>query len=323
MVNLPKSRVTPQSPFFICGVDYGGPVLKRDRQTRGYKKLKAYICLFVCFVTKAIHIELVSDLTTNSFMATLKRFMARRGKPREIYSDNGTNFICAASGLKELYKFLQRKSNQNEITDKMINVGVSWKHIPPNSPHFGGIWEAAIKSCKAHLKRILGNAILTFEDFYTVLTQIEAILNSRPISPLSSDPNDYDSLTPGHFLIGKSLISTPDPSVFDIPDNKLSRYQRLQKLVQHFWKRWHKEYISELQGRTKWQVQQSQQIEIGEMVVIKEENLPPMQWKLGRIIETHPGDDRIVRVVTIKTKGGILKRAVHRICVLPKPLTTT
>ncbi|XP_026465156.1 uncharacterized protein LOC113367788 [Ctenocephalides felis] len=318
MGNLPKYRVTPQSPFFICGVDYGGPILLRDRQTRGYKKFKAYICLFVCLVTKAIHIELVSDLTTNSFLATFKRFMARRGKPREIYSDNGTNFIGAASGLKELYKFLQQKSNQNKIVNDMTNEGVSWKHIPPNSPHFGGIWEAGIKSCKAHLKRVLGNAILTFEDFYTVLTQIEAILNSRPISPLSSDPNDYDPLTPGHFLIGKSLTSTPDPSVLETLDNRLSRYQRLQKLVQHFWKRWHKEYVSELQARTKWQVQPSQPAEVGDMVVVREDNLPPLHWRLGRILDTHPGDDGLVRVVTIKTQNGVLKRAINRVCVLPK-----
>ncbi|XP_026464924.1 uncharacterized protein LOC113367541 [Ctenocephalides felis] len=318
MGNLPKYRVTPQSPFFICGVDYGGPILLRDRQTRGYKKFKAYICLFVCLVTKAIHIELVSDLTTNSFLATFKRFMARRGKPREIYSDNGTNFIGAASGLKELYKFLQTKSNQNKIVNDMTNEGVSWKHIPPNSPHFGGIWEAGIKSCKAHLKRVLGNAILTFEDFYTVLTQIEAILNSRPISPLSSDPNDYDPLTPGHFLIGKSLTSTPDPSVLETLDNRLSRYQRLQKLVQHFWKRWHKEYVSELQARTKWQVQPSQSAEVGDMVVVREDNLPPLHWRLGRILDTHPGDDGLVRVVTIKTQNGVLKRAINRVCVLPK-----
>ncbi|XP_026467480.1 uncharacterized protein LOC113371047 [Ctenocephalides felis] len=200
----------------------------------------------------------------------------------------------------------------------MTNEGVSWKHIPPNSPHFGGIWEAGIKSCKAHLKRVLGNAILTFEDFYTVLTQIEAILNSRPISPLSSDPNDYDPLTPSHFLIGKSLTSTPDPSVLETLDNRLSRYQRLQKLVQHFWKRWHKEYVSELQARTKWQVQPSQPAEVGDMVVVREDNLPPLHWRLGRILDTHPGDDGLVRVVTIKTQNGVLKRAINRVCVLPK-----
>ncbi|XP_026467848.1 uncharacterized protein LOC113371436 [Ctenocephalides felis] len=127
--------------------------------------------------------------------------------------------------------------------------GINWHFIPAKSPHFGGIWEVGIKSCKSHLKRILGNACLTFEDFYTILTQIEAILNSMPISPLSSDPNDLNPLTPGHFLIGKSSTSIPDPNVLDIPENRLGRYQHLQRLAQHFWKRWHKEYISGLQSR--------------------------------------------------------------------------
>ncbi|XP_026464750.1 uncharacterized protein LOC113376024 [Ctenocephalides felis] len=317
MGNLPTHRITPQTPFSTCGVDYGGPIILRDRRTRGYKKYKAYICLFVCFVTKAIHIELVSDLTAECFLAALRRFTARRGKPSDIFSDNGTNFVGANSELNELSKFLQNKSIKSTITNNLSIESISWHYIPANSPHFGGLWEAGIKSCKAHLKRVLGNACLTFEEFYTVLTQIEAILNSRPLSPLSSDPNDYNPLTPGHFLIGKPPTSIPDPCVLEIPENRLSCYQRLQRLTQHFWKRWYKEYISELQVRTKWHKYSSELIKVGNMVLLRDENLPPLRWRLGRIITLHPGEDGIVRVITVKTNNNLVKRAVSRICVLP------
>ncbi|XP_026462792.1 uncharacterized protein LOC113365449 [Ctenocephalides felis] len=316
MGDLPKNRVTPHLPFTNCGVDFGGPIMLRDRRTRGYKKIKGYICLFICFSTRAIHLELVSDLTSECFLATLRRFIARRGKPTNIYSDNGTNFVGASSEIKRLANFL-RKTNLSNVMKSLSDDGINWHFIPAKSPHFGGIWEAGIKSCKSHLKRILGNACLTFEDFYTILAQIEAILNSRPISPLSSDPNDLNPLTPGHFLIGKSLTSIPDPNVLDIPENRLGRYQHLQRLAQHFWKRWHKEYISELQSRTKRTGRANQSLKVGTMVLLREDNVPPLNWQLGRIIEVHPGLDKEVRVVTVKVQNNVFKRAATKVCALP------
>ncbi|XP_026475511.1 uncharacterized protein LOC113380515 [Ctenocephalides felis] len=262
MGDLPKNRVTPHLPFTNCGVDLGGPITLRDRRTRGTS----------------------IGLTSECFLATLRRFIARRGKPTNIYSDNGTNFVGASSEIKRLANFLRKKYLSN-VMKSLSDDGINWHFIPAKSPHFGSIWEAGIKSCKSHLKRILGNACLTFEDFYTILTQIEAILNSRPISPLSSDPNDLNPLTPGHFLIGKFLTSISIPNVLDIPKNRLGRYQHLQRLAQHFWKRWHKEYISELQSRTKCTGRANQSLKVGTMVLLKEDNVPPLNWQLGRIIE--------------------------------------
>ena len=151
----------------------------------------------------------------------------------------------------------------------------------------------------------------------TLLTLIEAILNSRPLVPMSNDPDDLDPLTPRHFLIGTSLTAPPEPSLLHLPENHLSRWQRVEQLRQLFWERWTREYLTSLQTRTKWRRENPIPLQVGAMVVLKNENIAPLQWKLGRIVELHPGSDNIVRVVTVKTGTGVTKRAVNRLCVLP------
>ncbi|XP_018396272.1 PREDICTED: uncharacterized protein LOC108774619 [Cyphomyrmex costatus] len=146
--------------------------------------------MFVCFATKAVHIELVSDLTTDTFLAAFKRFISRRGKPSHMWSDNGTTFVGSHHRLREFSNFLEKECIQNEIQLFLREQRITWNFIPPNAPHCGGLWEAAIKSAKFHLYRIIGNAHLTFKEMQTILCDIEAILNSRPIAPLSEDPND-------------------------------------------------------------------------------------------------------------------------------------
>lgn len=311
---LPQDRLRPSPPFFACGVDYAGPVLIKDKKGRGNKKIKAYISLFVCFSTKAVHLELVTELTKDAFIAAFRRFVARRGKPNKMFSDNGTNFVGAKNELELLGEFL--RNNSDHLIDFAAQQGIEWHFIPAFAPHFGGIWEAGVKSCKVHLKRVLANACLTYEDLCTVLNEIEAILNSRPLTPMSSDPNDCSSLTPSHFLIGKPVTSLPDPDVQGIPETRLSHYQRLQQIQQHFWSRWALEYVSELQVLQKWHTSQLQ-LKIGMLVIIKQDNIPPLQWCMGRVVELHPGRDGIARVATIKTANGHIKRALSKICVLP------
>jgi hypothetical protein len=255
------------------------------------------VAVFVCLATKAIHLELVHDYTSQSFLNALKRMMARRGKVTRMYSDNGTNFVGANLELKEIRDFLRTKDFQNAVVDNLTNDGIEWRLIPPNSPHVGGIWEAGVKSFKNHFKRIAGTSLLAAEEMYTLLSLIEACLNSRPLTPLSDDPNDLQPLTPGHFLIGTALIAPAEYNLGDVPDNRLSRWQRVEKLRQEFWRRWSTEYLNQLQPRNKWQKTNLRPLKVGSMVILREENVPPLQWKLGRIVELHPGSDGITRVV--------------------------
>lgn len=311
MGNLPFQRVNPSFPFLNVGVDYAGPIMSASRQGRGCRLVKVYIVVFVCFSTKAIHLELVGDLTSNNYLLALRRFMSRRGKPHNLYSDNGTSFVGAHN---ELSKFL--KENSSSLADDIANEGIAFHFIPAYSPHFGGLWEAGVKSTKFHLLRVLGHCNLTYEELNSTLIQIEAILNSRPLTPMSSDPEDLMPLTPGHFLIGRTLTSLPSRDYSNHSTNHLTRYQRIEQLRQHFWARWYKEYISELQQRTKWR-HNTDTLKADSLVIIKEDNLPPLKWKLGRIVKLFPGTDGISRVADVKTANGVIRRSFARICPLP------
>lgn len=152
-----------------------------------------------------MHSELVTDLTTE-FILALRRFISRRGIPLHLYSDNGRTFIGAKSTLNDIGKFL--KQNNETVINQSQEFQINWHFIPAYSPHFGGLWEAGVKSAKHHLKRVAGTSHLTYEEMYTLLVQIETVLNSRPLSPLSSDPSDPNPLTPADFLIGRLLTAT-------------------------------------------------------------------------------------------------------------------
>lgn len=310
MGNLPAERLDPGFPFIRTGVDYTAPIMILNRRGRGARLVKGYICLFICFLTKAVHLELVTSLSTEDYILALKRFISRRGKPNTIYSDNGKNFVGAA---KELSVFLS--DNSKQLINFATNEGIKLQFIPPYSPHFGGLWESGIRSCKYHLRRIVGNAKLTFEELCTVLTQIEAVLNSRPISPLSTDPSDLNPLTPGHFLIGRPLTAPPSEDLADARTTRLSRYQHIEQLRQQFWRRWSREYITELQKRTKWKLKEDD-ITPNSLVLIKEDNLPPLKWRLGRVTRVFPGADGVSRVADIFTATGPIRRASSKICPL-------
>lgn len=173
-----------------------------------------------------------------------------------------------------------------------------------------------MKSTKTHLRKVLSNASLTFEEFYTVLTQIEAVLNSRPLFANSSDAHEPSALTPGHFLIGRELVAIPEPTLEKVQVNRLTRWTYLQSLRDHFWKRWSNEYLNTLQARSKW-IKGSPNVVPGLIVLLKEDNLPPQSWKLGKVLNVYPGNDSVVRVVDIKTSTGVYRRPVSRLAPLP------
>ncbi|XP_017797536.1 PREDICTED: uncharacterized protein LOC108578672 [Habropoda laboriosa] len=315
MGNLPATRVTAARPFYNCGVDCCGPFYVKERRFRNRARVKVYVAVFTCFATKAVHLEVAGDLTTEGFIAALKRFIARRGLCRNIYSDNATNFVGADNELTALYRSLSKDEQLKRfVTDKAI----SWHFIPALSPHFGGLWEAAVKSFKHHAKRVVGDELFTLEQFNTFTIEVEAILNSRPLTPLSADPNDPSALTSGHFLIGDSLTSFAEIDFSRTSTNRLSTWQHIQKVKQHFWARWHKEYINHLNERRKWTTG-THHIREGTIVVLKEDNLPPLSWHLGRVEATHPGADGVIRAVTVRTSHGTYRRNVRKLAPLPDP----
>lgn len=305
MADLPAARVNQVKSFTKCGVDFGGPFFVTMGRLRGARTYRAYLCLFVCLATKALHLELASDLSSDCFLAALRRFLSRRGPATDIYSDCGTNFVGAS---KQLVKCMR---------DACDGEGIRWHFNPPAAPNFGGIWEAGIKSVKSHIARVVGSHILTYEEFSTVLTSIEAVLNSRPLCSLSTDPNDLGVLTPAHFLTLRPLGSFVEPDTTNVNLGRLSRWQLLQRMHQDFWKRWHTEYLHTLNQRSKW-YDPSVSIRIDTLVLLKDELCPPLAWRMGRVIDVHPGADGVVRVVTVKTQKGVIKRPVSKICPLPE-----
>jgi len=304
MGDLPVTRISQIKPFSIVGTDYCGPFNITINRSRGSKTKKAWVCLFVCFATKAIHIELASDLSSDCFLAAFRRFIARRGRCSAVYSDCGTNYVGANKYIKNIMQGVVE-------SEKIV-----WHFNPPASPHFSGLMEAGVKSVKTHLFRVIGLQILTYEEFITLLTQIEAILNSRPLCPLSNDPNDLTVLTPGHFLTLEPLSALPDPNLEDIKINRLNRWQLLQRFHTDFWSRWSNEYLHTLHQRGKW-TNQTNLVVPGTLCLIKHENFSPLTWQLGRIIELHPGADGVARVATVRTKQGSFKRPLVKLCPLP------
>ncbi|XP_055632364.1 uncharacterized protein LOC129772870 [Toxorhynchites rutilus septentrionalis] len=300
IADLPATRVTPTKPFAICGIDYCGPVYIKP-PVRNRAPTKAYIAIFVCFATRAVHIELVSDLSTPALLAALRRFVARRGRMNEIHSDNGTAFKGAANELRRIYDMLKfSESDRKQILDWCAENEITWRFIPPRAPHFGGLWEAAVKSAKHHLIREIGTVNVGYVDMCTLKLRY------------------LEVLTPAQFLIGTSFQAVPGNNLCAIPDNRLTHFELVQKRFQRIWARWAPEYLQMLQSRAT-KCKSPVTITPGTVVVIKDDNLPPLQWPLGRIIKVHPGKDGVVRVVTLKTASSeAVVRPVAKIALLPR-----
>ncbi|XP_077290162.1 uncharacterized protein LOC143913982 [Arctopsyche grandis] len=312
---LPLERTTANFPFSHVGIDFAGPFPVKSGCNKNSKIIKGYVCVFVCFSSKAVHLELVGDLTSSNFLNCLRRFVARRGRPNTIYSDNATNFVGASRELVNLVKLIYERPHEEKLLRYVASEGIRWKFNPPRAPHMGGLWEAAVKSMKIHLNKVLKATTLNFESFCTVLTQIEACMNSRPLSPLSSDPLDLLPLTPGHFLIGRSLLALPMEVKYNT--NVHANLLQIQLTTAAFWKRWSAEYLHSLQLRHKWKKDSSNNLSVGQMVLLKEEHMLPTRWVLGRVTKLYPGPDGRVRVVDVFTASGEFRRSSHLVAPLP------
>lgn len=273
MADLQKYRVSQIKPFSIAGVDYAGPICIKEHHGLRTRSIEVYICLFVCMATKALHLEMSSDLSTETFLLAFTRFSARRGPIAELHSDCGTNFVGASRLLDPLQELTNSKHFQEKVQRQMATNNIKWYFNPPASPHFGGLWEAGVKSTKTLILRSIGVHMLTSEELYTLLTQIEATLNSRPLSALTDDPTDFEALTPSHFLNLAPATSLPDPSLKAVPLSKLQRWRLISDLHRHFWSRWYNEYESTLQHRRKW-TKDWPELCVGDLVLIKEPTHP-------------------------------------------------
>ena len=315
MGQLPEARVKPSPPFYITGLDYAGPFKLKMGYVRKPCILEAYACIFLCFTTRAVHLEVVSDQTTEAFLAALKRFISRRGCPSLIQSDNGSNFQGARNDLIKLQKMLQEANTSPAINSFLLEKEITWNMIPSRSPHFGGIWEAGVKSMKYHLKRVMGAELLTFEEFTTGLCQIEGILNSRPLLPMDGhSPEGIVPLTAGHFLIGRPLTAYPETDIEAEP-RLLKKWNKCQALTQSFWVRWSAEYLKIFHVRNKWKKAEDN-ILPGDVVIIKEQSAFKVRWPIALVLETYPGQDGLTRVALVKTETSTFKRPVAKLALL-------
>ena len=307
MADLPATRVTPDKPvFYYTGCDYFGPFTVK----RGRGRDKRYGCLFTCLTTRAIHIEVAQDLTTDSYINCLNRFIARRGKCAVMYSDNGRNFVGAERALAASIQ----EWNQGSIHHKLNQEGIEWRFSTPAASHHGGCWERSIRSVRRVLAGLTQEQILTEDALHTLLCIVEGILNNRPLTNISSDPQDCEPLTPNHLMIFRPAHFVP--GLFDKNDNySRNRWRQVQYMADLFWRRWIREYLPELQRRAKWTSPQ-RDLQPGDLVLVMDNQLARNEWCMGRIISCHRGTDDRVRTVTVKTKQGKTTRPVTKICLL-------
>lgn len=311
MGNLPVDRVTMSPPFTTVAVDYAGHFNLRSSLTKKSSIVKGYIALFKCMSTGAIHLEAVTSLSTPAFITVFDRFISRRGLATDIYSDNGTQFVGADNEFAKILKEIEPA-----IGEFLKEKRVRWHFTTPVAPHAGGYYESGVKTMKHHLTRECANRSFDYEQFSTLLCKIEAIINSRPLMPMSDDPTDLQVLTPAHFLIGRSLIAKPERDFIPVNAGRLDRFNSLQQVQQKFWASWYHDYLHHLQTRPQ-KFRAINEFHIGDLVLLKDQNLPPLKWLIGRIIALFPDKMGIVRRVRVKTPTGEKDRHVKYLCFLP------
>ncbi|XP_064624649.1 uncharacterized protein LOC135486077 [Lineus longissimus] len=308
MADLPLCRLDVTSGVFRhVGVDYWGPMLVKVRRST----IKRWGCLFTCLVTRAVHLELADSLETDDFLLCLRSFIGRRGHPVDLYSDNGTNF-CGASS--ELAKCLQ-DLDQIQIYGFLSPQSIVWHFNPPSAPHFGGAWERIVSSVKKALSATLKNTLDSDTVLRTALIEVEAVLNSRPLTHNSPDPEDFEPLTPNHFILGRSDNKLPPAACADKEVNSRRRWRRCQVIANQVCRRWQREYLPTLTARDRW-TKDNKSVVVDSLVMIVEDNQPRGKWDLGRITAVYPGEDGRVRAVDVKTASTTLRRPVAKICVL-------
>jgi len=241
----------------------------------------------------------------------IRRFISRRGNPKDIFSDNGTNFVGANNEIKRGLSDL----DQDKLSNEMANRGINWHFITPAAPHMGGAWERKVKSFKVAMAATLKERAPREEVLLTLMAEAENTVNGHPLTHVPCDPEDLEALTPNHFLIGRSnnLLSWRKEDDSEKCIRRL--WEQAQQLADLFWRRWVREYLPTLTRRDKW-FREQKPIQVGDVVILADNTQPRNCWPKGRIIEVYPGKDGQVRTVLVKTASGTYKRPAVKICVL-------
>lgn len=293
---LPEDRVREATVFEIVGIDLTGPLYLKGGN-------KAWIVIFTCAVYRTVHLELVTSLSTEEFLQTLRRFIARRGRPAVIYSDNGTNFVGANRALKQI--------DWSAISASVAVQRIKWKFNPPTAAWWGGWWERLIKMIKQILRKILGQASLNYEELNTVICECEQLMNSRPLTYVSEDTEELTPLTPSMFLQEIRTSGVPDIDILDHTGfNKRVCYRQI--LREHLRKRFRIEYLGQLRTQT-FRHREMKPLSEGDVVLIEDDNKKRSHWLLARVLELYPGRDGYVRVARLKTSSGEMLRPVQRL----------
>lgn len=304
--DLPRARLEAfTKPFSNCGLDFFGPMTV----TIGRRHEKRWGALFTCLTTRAVHIELVASLSTDSAIMALRRMGARRGWPQVMYSDNATNFKGADSELRAA-----TTEWEPILRDFALTQRIDWRYISPGAPHQGGAWERMIRSVKNALRITLNEKSPKEEVLHTLLVEVEYTLNARPLTHVPVSASDPEALTPNHFLLGGSY----GPPITG-PCEQASRktWRAAQALADEYWRRWLKEYLPELIPRRGARDVNEIAIKPGDLVIVVDHTLPRNVWPRGVVTAVHPGPDGGVRNVEIRTKGGVFRRPTSRLAVLP------
>ncbi|XP_052758522.1 uncharacterized protein LOC128202383 [Galleria mellonella] len=305
--DLPVCRLEHhQHPFLNTGLDYFGPV----DITIGRRHEKRYIALFTCLSIRAVHLEVVGNLSADAAIMALRRFMARRGVPKKIFSDNAKAFVGASREIRSMW----RTMNHTEVAEYAVSRDIEWNFIPPQSPFMGGCWERLVQSVKRALTATVKSKSFKEEILVTLLAEVEHVINSRPLTHVPVAADDEPALTPNHFLLGRSS-GLPGP--VSLNDGDLlgrSHWRKTLRLADHFWSRWLKEYVPSLTPRRSQNSQlRYSNLSVDDIVLIADANMPRGLWPKGRITRVFPGHDGIVRVVDVATTGGVLRRPSRKL----------
>lgn len=312
MSPLPVERLQIyEKPFSYTGMDYFGPLIV----TVGRHHEKRWGVLFTCLVTRGVHVELASSLNTDSCILSVRNFMSRRGVVKVMYSDNGTNMKGAEAELGRAIQELDKAKLQSDGQHPLPNeTTTEWKFITPRAPHHGGAWERLVKSVKTALYATLKERHPKEDILRNLLIEAENVVNSRPLTYQEIDPDTMETITPNHLLqlSGKVLYA---PGEFKNEEHSKKVWRYSQQLVDEFWRRFIHSVLPDMRKRTKW-FEDQRPIEIDDVVLLMEENVPRNCWIKGRVSKLHPGTDGRCRSITVETNMGTYKRPVAKIIVL-------